>query len=44
MIGGMLDARSDQRHFYVQFKRELLENGTLIRSKQWQATVPCDDQ
>jgi hypothetical protein len=41
---GILDARSDQRYFYVQYKRELVENGIVIRSKQWQATVPRDGQ
>lgn len=41
---GILDTRSDQQYFYVQYKRELLENGTVIRSKQWQATVARDGQ
>jgi putative CocE/NonD family hydrolase len=41
---GILDTRSDTGNFYVQYKRELLENGKIIRSKVWQATVPRDGQ
>lgn len=41
---GILDTRSDQENFYVQYKRELVENGKVIRSKQWEATVPRDGQ
>jgi uncharacterized protein len=41
---GSLDARSDQQNFYVQYQRELIENGKTIRSKTWQATVPRDGQ
>jgi uncharacterized protein len=41
---GILDTRSDQENFYVQYKRELIENGKVIRSKQWEATVPRDGQ
>jgi len=28
----------------VDFKRELTENGKLIRTRQWQSTVPRDGQ
>jgi predicted acyl esterase len=35
---------SDQTDFYFQFKRELLENGKLIREKTWKETVPRDHQ
>ena len=41
---GILDARSDRQNFYVQYKRELTENGRVIRSREWQATVPRDGQ
>jgi len=41
---GILDTRSDHGTFYVQYRRELLENGKLIRTKSWQATVPRDGQ
>ncbi len=41
---GILDTHSDQQYFYVQYKRELVENGKVIRSKLWQATVPRDGQ
>jgi uncharacterized protein len=41
---GTLDTHSDKDFFYVQYKRELIENGALIRSKSWQATVPRDGQ
>lgn len=41
---GILDTRSDQQNFYVQYQRELIENGKTIRSKLWQATVPRDSQ
>jgi predicted acyl esterase len=41
---GTLDARSDRDMFYLEYKRELLENGTLIRSKKWEAAVPRDNQ
>lgn len=41
---GILDARSDRDFFYVRYKRELAENGVLLRSKTWQTTVPRDGQ
>jgi len=41
---GILDTRSDRENFYVQYQRELVENGKIIRSKSWQATVPRDGQ
>jgi uncharacterized protein len=41
---GFLDTSSDQENFYVQYRRELVENGTIIRSRSWQATVPRDNQ
>jgi hypothetical protein len=41
---GVLDAHSDQQNFYVQYQRELRENGKLIRSKLWEAIVARDEQ
>jgi hypothetical protein len=38
------DLHSDQTYFYFQFKRELMENGKLIREKTWKETVPRDHQ
>ncbi len=39
-----LDLRSDQRHFFYKFKRELLRNGQLVREKTWEETFPRDHQ
>jgi uncharacterized protein len=41
---GVLDAHSDAQNFYLDFKRELSENGKLIRTRQWQSTIPRDGQ
>jgi len=41
---GILDTHSDRDNFYISYRRELLENGTLVRTKSWQATVPRDGQ
>jgi uncharacterized protein len=41
---GILDTHSDRDFFYVQYQRELSENGKIKRSKTWQATVPRDGQ
>ena len=41
---GILDTRSDRENFYVRYQREFVENGKIIRSKSWQATVPRDGQ
>jgi hypothetical protein len=38
------DFHSDQTNFYFQFKRELLENGKLIRERTWKETAPRDHQ
>lgn len=35
---------SDLTNFYFEFKRELFENGKLIREKSWNETVPRDHQ
>ena len=39
-----LDLRSDKTNFYYQFRRQLLNNGQLIREKNWQETIPRDHQ
>jgi putative CocE/NonD family hydrolase len=41
---GILDERSDAENFYVQYARELRENGALIRTRVWTSTVPRDGQ
>ena len=41
---GVLDTTSDRDNFYVGFRRELYENGTLLRTRTWQSTVPRDGQ
>jgi putative CocE/NonD family hydrolase len=40
----ILDLRSDAKSFYYHFERRLTENGTLIRKKSWDETVPRDHQ
>jgi uncharacterized protein len=40
----ILDLRSDGKNFYYHFERRLTENGTLIRKKSWDETVPRDHQ
>ena len=41
---GILDTTSDVENFYVAYKRELYENGALIRTRQWKSEVPRDGQ
>jgi hypothetical protein len=38
------DIRSDVANFYYRFKRELREDGKIIREKEWKETVPRDHQ
>ena len=38
------DIHGDKTNFYYFFKRELRENGKLIREKQWQETIARDHQ
>jgi len=38
------DVHSDRMNFYYLFKRELRENGKLIRERKWQGTIPRDHQ
>ena len=40
----LLDTHSDEKNFYLDVKRELSENGKLIRNRRWQSTVPRDGQ
>jgi hypothetical protein len=35
---------SDTSNFYYLFKRELSENGKIIREKEWKETIPRDHQ
>ncbi|MGH2677309.1 MAG: CocE/NonD family hydrolase [Actinomycetota bacterium] len=39
-----LSLRSDREHFLYRFRRILAEDGTVIREKDWEATVPRDFQ
>lgn len=41
---GILDTSSDRDTFHVRYERQLLENGKMIRTRSWQATVPRDGQ
>jgi uncharacterized protein len=38
------DIHSDLMNFYYRFKRELRENGLLIREREWKETIPRDHQ
>jgi uncharacterized protein len=40
----IIDTRSDAANFYIDVRRELLENGKQIRARTWHATVPRDFQ
>jgi putative CocE/NonD family hydrolase len=39
-----LEVSSDGKSFYYKLKRELRRNGTLIREKAWEQTIPRDNQ
>jgi uncharacterized protein len=39
-----LALRSDARNFYYFYERDLLENGRVIRTKNWKETIPRDHQ
>ncbi len=41
---GILDTTSDQSSFFVSYRRELYENGQLLRQREWHSTVPRDGQ
>jgi predicted acyl esterase len=38
------DLHSDRTNFYYLLKRELRENGKVIREKEWKETIPRDHQ
>jgi predicted acyl esterase len=41
---GHLLVTTDQKNFYYKYTRELLEDGTMIKSKTWQETIARDHQ
>ena len=41
---GHLSVTSDAKNFYYKYTRELLKDGTLIKTKNWEETVPRDHQ
>jgi len=41
---GHLSVTSDAKNFYYKYTRELLKDGTLIKTKTWEETVPRDHQ
>ena len=41
---GVLDTTSDRENFYVGYRRELYQNGALLRLREWKSTVPRDGQ
>ena len=38
------DLHSDTGNFYYLFRRQLSENGKVIREKEWKETIPRDHQ
>lgn len=41
---GHLLVTTDQKNFYYKYTRELLKDGTLLKSKTWQEAIPRDHQ
>lgn len=41
---GLLELHSDARNFYYSFRRDLLENGKVLRTRTWTQTIPRDLQ
>jgi len=41
---GHLTVTSDQKNFYYKYTRELLKDGTMLKTKTWEETVPRDHQ
>ena len=41
---GHLLVSTDQKNFYYKYTRELLKDGTMIKTKTWQETIPRDHQ
>jgi uncharacterized protein len=44
LFKSVLELHSDANNFCYQYKRDLFENGKLIRTKKWQETIPRDHQ
>jgi hypothetical protein len=42
VVNSWLTIESDETHFAVTVKREISENGAVIRSKSWQESIPRD--
>lgn len=36
----IIDVRSDQKNFYIHFRRQITENYKLIKAKEWEETIP----
>jgi hypothetical protein len=41
---GHLSVTTDQKNYYYKYTRELLKDGTMIKKKTWQETIPRDHQ
>ena len=41
---GHLLVTTDQENFYYKYTRELLKDGTMLKTKTWQETIPRDHQ
>jgi hypothetical protein len=39
-----LSVTTDQKNYYYKYTRELLKDGTMIKKKTWQETIPRDHQ
>lgn len=41
---GHLLVTTDQKNFYYKYTRDLLKDGTMLKTKTWQETIPRDHQ
>jgi predicted acyl esterase len=41
---GHLSLTTDQKNFFYQYTRELLQNGEILKHKTWEETIPRDHQ
>jgi predicted acyl esterase len=41
---GHLSVTTDQQNFYYRYTRELLKDGTMLRQRTWEKTIPRDHQ
>jgi predicted acyl esterase len=41
---GVMEVSSDATHFRCRFRREVLENGSLVRERMWEERIPRDHQ